>query len=98
MKMCPKEIKHNIELSCDTIDEKYSVMKEKVVMWATDAAEKETGESMTSGKKVTSPTGWMRSARRRGTVAVRGTATWISSAPQRPKVAPPKVDERSKER
>jgi len=40
MKMCPKEIKHNIELSWDTIDEKYSVMREKVIMWATNAAEK----------------------------------------------------------
>ena len=43
MKMCPKEIKHNIELSWDTIDEKYSVTREKVVMWATNAAEKEGG-------------------------------------------------------
>ena len=32
MKMCPKEIKHNIELGWDKIDEKYSVMREKVVM------------------------------------------------------------------
>ena len=39
MKMCPKEIKHNIELSWDTIDEKYSVMRER----ATNAAEKEGG-------------------------------------------------------
>ena len=43
MKMCPKEIKHNIELCWDTIDEKYSVMRDKVVMWATNAAEKEGG-------------------------------------------------------
>ena len=43
MKMCPKEIKHNIELGWDKIDEKYSVMREKVVMWATNAAEKEGG-------------------------------------------------------
>jgi len=43
MKMCPKEIKHNIEISWDTIDEKYSVMREKVVMWATNAAEKAGG-------------------------------------------------------
>ena len=32
MKMCPKEIKHNIESSWGTIDE-------NVVMWATNAAE-----------------------------------------------------------
>ena len=43
MKMCPKEVKHNIELSWDTIDEKYSVMREQAVMWATNAAEKEGG-------------------------------------------------------
>ena len=43
MRMCPKEIKHNIELSWDAIDEKYSVMREKVVMWATNAAEKAGG-------------------------------------------------------
>ena len=43
MKMCPKEIKHNIELNWDTIDEKYSLMIQKVVMWATNAAEKEGG-------------------------------------------------------
>ena len=38
MKMCPKEIKHNI-----AIDEKCSLMREKVVMWATNAAAKEGG-------------------------------------------------------
>ena len=43
MKMCPKEIKHNMEVSWDTIDEKYYVMREKVVMWATNAAEMEGG-------------------------------------------------------
>ena len=43
MRMCPKEIKHNIELSWDAIDEKYSVMREKVIMWATNAAEKAGG-------------------------------------------------------
>ena len=43
MKMCPNEIKDNIELSWDTIDEKYSMMREKVVMWATNAAEKAGG-------------------------------------------------------
>ena len=35
--------KHNIELSWDTIEEKYSVTREKVVMWATNAAEEEGG-------------------------------------------------------
>ena len=43
MKMCPKDFEHNIELSWDTIHEKYSMMREKVVMWATSAAEKEGG-------------------------------------------------------
>ena len=43
MKMCPKEILCNIELSWDTNDEKYSVMREKEVMWVTNAAEKEGG-------------------------------------------------------
>ena len=33
----------NIELSWDTINEKYAVMREKVVMWATNTAEKEEG-------------------------------------------------------
>ena len=43
MKMCPMEINHNIELSWDTIDEKYTVRREKVVMWATHAEEKGVG-------------------------------------------------------
>ena len=43
MKMCPKEIKQMIDLSWDTIQEKYSVMREKVVTWATNAAEKAGG-------------------------------------------------------
>ena len=95
-KMCPKEIKHNIELSWDTIREKYSVMREKVVIWATNAAEKEGGPVLwtwaswkeskakkTRGKNVTSTSGWMRSTRRRGATSVRGT---VVSAPRRAKV------------
>ena len=43
MKMCPKEIKHMLEISWDTIQERYEVMKEKVIVWATNAAEKVGG-------------------------------------------------------
>ena len=99
MKMCPKEIKHNIELSWDTIDEKYSVMREKVVMWATNAAEKEGGAVLmdvgivkeadakkTREKNVTSTSGWMRSTRRRGATSVRGTVIWPVNVPRRAKV------------
>jgi len=43
MKMCPKEIKSMIDINWDTIQERYEVMREKVVVWATNALEKQGG-------------------------------------------------------
>ena len=102
MKMCPKEIKHNIELSWDTIDEKYSVMREKVVMWATNAAEEEGGTvGIVEGGGYEEDEGeecheyeWV-DASTRGATFVRGTVTWPVNAPRRAKVREgQKVEER----
>ena len=54
MRMCPKEIKHNIELSWDTIDEKYSAMREKVIMWAGDG-----WQQAPDGRKDHDPQWWV---------------------------------------
>jgi hypothetical protein len=43
MKMCPKEIKKMIDLSWDAIDEKYTVMRDKVMTWAMNKAEEMGG-------------------------------------------------------
>ena len=52
MKMCPKEIRKMIDLSWDSIDEKYNVMRDKVMTWAVNKAEEGGPVPMDAGDVV----------------------------------------------
>ena len=43
LKLCPKEIQDMVELRWDEIGERYEVLKERVIGWATTKSEKSGG-------------------------------------------------------
>ena len=85
MKMCPKEIKKMIDLSWDTIDEKFTVMRDKMMTWAMNKAE-EIGGAVSmdvggvDGDWNDDGWRWTRCTQRRDVTIVKVMGTWRENA------------------